>query len=64
MPFKQNRIISHRDQENKSESDVREISMKGSWFMAVPDDKRVGHRISGDEVNNDVENEVYAPENA
>ena len=56
MPFKQNRIISHRDRENKSESDVREISMKGSWFMAVPEDRPAGLRISWDEVNNDIEN--------
>lgn len=55
LPFKQNRIISHRDKENKSESDVREISMKGSWFMAVPEDKPAGLRISWDEVNNNGE---------
>jgi hypothetical protein len=56
LPFRQNRIISHRDRENKSESDVREISMKGSWFMAVPEDRPAGLRISWDEVNNDIEN--------
>ena len=36
--------------------------MKGSWFMAVPEDKPKGLRISWDEVQNDVENYVYAPE--
>ena len=55
LPFKQNRIISHRDKENRSESDVREISMKGSWFMAVPEDKPAELRVSWGDVGNDIE---------